>query len=100
MSATQEWIKEQFAKDSPRIITEYSLQDQIDLAQCAVQAARQGATVIVSNHYNWYTKEIYKTMFGAKIFTLDVSRTISGTADKRSAVKELIAVFAEGNVDG
>jgi hypothetical protein len=30
MSATQEWIKEQFAKDSPRIITEYSLQDQID----------------------------------------------------------------------
>ena len=30
MSATQEWIKEQFAKDSPRIITEYSLQNQID----------------------------------------------------------------------
>ena len=30
MSATQEWIKEQFAKDSPRIITEYSLQQQLD----------------------------------------------------------------------
>lgn len=30
MSATQSWIKEQFVKDSPRIITEYSLQNQID----------------------------------------------------------------------
>lgn len=30
MSATQEWIKEEFAKDSPRIITEYSLQQQVD----------------------------------------------------------------------
>lgn len=30
MSATQEWIKEQFAKDQPRIITEYSLQKQVD----------------------------------------------------------------------
>jgi len=30
MSATQEWIKEQFAKESPRIITEYSLQQQVD----------------------------------------------------------------------
>ena len=30
MSATQEWIKEQFAKDSPRVITEYSLQKQVD----------------------------------------------------------------------
>lgn len=30
MSATQEWIKEEFAKDSPRVITEYSLQKQVD----------------------------------------------------------------------
>jgi|TARA_B000000557_G_C20800427_1_gene455310 hypothetical protein len=30
MSATQEWIKEQFAKEQTRIITEYSLQAQID----------------------------------------------------------------------
>lgn len=30
MSATQEWIKEQFAKESPRVITEYSLQKQLD----------------------------------------------------------------------
>lgn len=30
MSATKEWIKEQFAKESPRVITEYSLQKQID----------------------------------------------------------------------
>lgn len=30
MSATQEWIKEQFTKESPRVITEYSLQKQVD----------------------------------------------------------------------
>lgn len=30
MSATQEWIKEKFSKESPRIITEYSLQKQVD----------------------------------------------------------------------
>jgi len=30
MSATQEWIKQEFAKSSPRVITEYSLQKQVD----------------------------------------------------------------------
>lgn len=30
MSATQVWIKEQFEKESNRIITEYSLQKQVD----------------------------------------------------------------------
>lgn len=30
MSATQEWIKEQYAEKSTRIITEYSLQKQVD----------------------------------------------------------------------
>lgn len=30
MSATQEWIKEQFAKDSKPVITEYSLQKEVN----------------------------------------------------------------------
>jgi len=30
MSATQEWIKEQFAKENKPIITEYSLQKQVN----------------------------------------------------------------------
>lgn len=30
MSKTSVWIKEQFAKESPRIINEYSLQKQVD----------------------------------------------------------------------
>jgi|TARA_A200000159_G_scaffold147922_1_gene155317 hypothetical protein len=30
MSKTSVWIKEQFAKESPRIVTEYSLQKQVD----------------------------------------------------------------------
>lgn len=71
----------------------FALKDHIDLAQCAADAARRGATVVISNHYNWYTKELYKSMFGGKITTLDVSRTISGKTDKRDAVRELIAVF-------
>jgi|AOAMet_66_BLW_10_1038536.scaffolds.fasta_scaffold55276_1 hypothetical protein len=30
MSRTSVWIKEQFAKESPRIVTQHSLQDQVD----------------------------------------------------------------------
>jgi len=30
MSATQEWIKEQFNKDSKPVITEYSLQKEVN----------------------------------------------------------------------
>jgi len=30
MSATQEWIKEQFARDSKPVITEYSLQKEVN----------------------------------------------------------------------
>jgi DNA adenine methylase len=78
----------------------FSLKDHIDLAQCAADASKRGATVVISNHYNWYTKELYKSMFCGKLTTLDVSRTISGKTDKRDAVRELIAVFEsdkEGN---
>ena len=71
----------------------FSLEDQIDLASCASKAAKRGATVIISNHYNWYSRQIYVEMFGGKISTLDVSRTISCKTDERKPVKELIAVF-------
>ena len=30
MSATQEWIKQKYAEESPRIITEYSVQKELD----------------------------------------------------------------------
>ena len=71
----------------------FSLQSQIDLARCASEASSRGATVVVSNHWNWYAKEIYTNMFKAKITTLDVARTINCNAEKRKPVKEMIAVF-------
>jgi DNA adenine methylase len=74
----------------------FSLQDQIDLATCAEKVARKGATVVISNHYNWYSREIYTKMHKGKISTISVSRTISSNINKRTAVKEIIAVFNKG----
>ena len=71
----------------------FQLQDQIDLAKCAFKASQKGATVIISNHYNWYTKQIYNKMFGAQLITIDVKRTISSKVEERKQVKEVIAIF-------
>ena len=71
----------------------FQLQDQIDLAKCAFEASQKGATVIVSNHYNWYTKQIYNQMFGARLITTNVKRTISSKVEERKPVKEVIAIF-------
>jgi len=71
----------------------FNLQDQIDLASCASRAAKRGATIVISNHYSWYAKQIYVEMFGGRITTLEVPRTISCKTEERKPVKELIAVF-------
>lgn len=68
----------------------FNLQDQLDLAECARNAKEKGATVVITNHFNWYSKEIYKD---AKISKIDVSRTISSKIDKRDKIEEIIAVF-------
>lgn len=70
----------------------FGIYDHIDLAQGAYQAATRGATVVISNHYNWTTKSLYSEL-GAKIVKLDVSRTINSNIDNRKPVKELIAIF-------
>jgi len=77
-----------YAKDG------FSLQDQIDLSRCASDASNRGATVLISNHYNWYSKQIYTKMFNGRLKTLEVSRTISSNIKKREPVKELIAIFS------
>lgn len=74
----------------------FALKDQIELAELAMKAAKKGAIVVISNHYNWYSREIYVNMCGAKITSLDVARTISGTSNKRNPVKEILAVFKKG----
>lgn len=75
----------------------FGLKDQIDLAECAGSAVSKGATVIISNHYNWYTKELYHKMHGGKIYKMDVKRTLSSKADERKAVAEILAVFTPKN---
>ena len=71
----------------------FGLKDQLDLAECAEQAAEKGATVVISNHYNWYSKQIYTNLRKGKVSKIEVSRTISAKTDKREAVEEIIAVF-------
>lgn len=71
----------------------FSLQDQIDLAKCAEQAANKGATVVVSNHYNWYSVQIYTKMVTSKISKIEVARTISAKITTRDPVTEIIAIF-------
>lgn len=71
----------------------FKLKDHIQLAECASKAAEKGCTVVVSNHGNWYTKQLYADMFGAKVSFIDVSRVISSKGSRRNAVKEVIAVF-------
>lgn len=75
----------------------FPLKNQLDLAKCAASAAERGATVVVSNHYNWYSKQLYSDMFGAKTSKLQVSRTISSKTTKRNSVEEIVAVFSKKN---
>jgi len=69
----------------------FSLQDHLDLADCSLRAAKGGATVIISNHWNWYSQQIYGK--ATKIRKIQVSRTISGKTDNRKKVPEVIAIF-------
>jgi DNA adenine methylase len=71
----------------------FELQDQIDLAKHAREAANRGAIVVISNHYNWYSHQIYSKMFNGKVKKLSVSRTISSKIDKRNPVDEIMTVF-------
>lgn len=71
----------------------FTLEEQIKLGKLSREAANRGATVLISNHYNWYSNQIYKKMFGANIKTIDVQRTISSKVEKRECVKEVLAIF-------
>lgn len=74
----------------------FGLKDHFDLAKCAAEAAKIGTTVIISNHYNFYTKELYE-MYGGKIVKMNVARTISSKAEKREPITEIIAIFKKDN---
>jgi len=67
--------------------------DHYDLASCAYSAAKKGATVIISNQNNSSLVGLYKA-FGAVIHEIDVKRFISGKAQERNSVTEILAVFS------
>ncbi len=68
----------------------FTLEDQKTLAIMARALAKQGAVILISNHDTPFTRSIYR---GAKLKRIEVSRTISCQANKRSKVAELIACF-------
>lgn len=88
-------ISDSSSFNSYSVSGEFSLQDHLELARMSSEASERGAVVVISNHLNWYSKQIYKDMFGAKIKTLKVSRTISGNTENRKAVQEIIAIFSK-----
>jgi DNA adenine methylase len=69
----------------------FSAQDQTDLAARSIEAARRGASVMVSNHDTALTRRLYQE--ASQIVPVLVSRTISCDGENRGKAKELIAVF-------
>jgi DNA adenine methylase len=70
----------------------FNQKDQIDLADCAKDAAKRGALVIISNHNTDFSRGIYEER-GATIYTLNVKRSIASKTKNRKEVPELLAVF-------
>jgi len=62
------------------------------LADLALTASLKGSTVIISNHYNEVTQELYKNC--SEYYIKEVRRSISAKSENRGTVKEIIAVFA------
>jgi len=71
----------------------FDLQDQINLAKLSRDSANRGAIIVISNHYNWYSHQLYSKMFKGKVRKLKVSRTISSKIDQRVSVEEIIAIL-------
>ncbi len=68
----------------------FSYDQQVELAYKAEQLAARGVKVIISNHDNGITREIYKD---ATIESFTVQRTISCDGENRGAAKELLAIY-------
>lgn len=77
-------------KPLPYTQQQFSMDNQIQLAQLAQEAAERGIPVIISNHDTEFTRTHYKA---AQIKSFPVSRFISCQTAQRQPVKELIAVF-------
>ena len=69
----------------------FTIVDQNELAQSALNLRKQGITVVISNHATDFTRSIY---MNAVITEFDVQRFISSKSSKRGKAAELIATFA------
>jgi len=68
----------------------FSINQHRTLANLAIRAASRGATVLISNHDNEITRELYRD---AHIVSFEVQRSISAKGSDRKKVKELIAIY-------
>ena len=68
----------------------FSYDQQVQLAELAESLANRGAKVIISNHDTPVSRELYKN---AKIYPIQVGRSISAKGSSRKKANELIAVY-------
>lgn len=75
-----------YAKDG------FNLEQHTQLANLARNLASRGTTIILSNSDSELTRQLYD---GAKILSIEVSRTISAKGESRKKAKEVIAIFGQ-----
>lgn len=68
----------------------FNLDDQAQLANLAESACRQGTTVLISNHDTTLTRKIYQQ---AKLYPIQVGRSISQKGHGRKKVAEIFALY-------
>ena len=69
----------------------FSEEDQIILAQLAMEATKKNIKVVISNHDTEFTRHHYRE---AKIKSFPVRRNISCNSANRTPVQELLAIFS------
>ena len=69
---------------------DFTYNQQVELVNLAINLNKRGIKVIISNHDVPLARELYKN---AKIYELQVSRSIAAKGSSRKKVNELIAVF-------
>jgi len=68
----------------------FGLDAQMQLAIKARSLAKRGVPVVISNHLNGFTQELYEH---ASIESFEVRRFISCKGDNRNSVEELLATY-------
>lgn len=68
----------------------FSLAEQNKLAELAEKAAHRGVPTLISNHYNDFTKKLYRK---AKVNIFECLRTVSCNINGRKPVTEVLALY-------